>query len=852
MFTVPPSKRIPSKNLSVYRAKRSAEKTPEPMGSVKVSRPRLYVIQKHAARRLHYDFRLEWGGTLWSWAVPKGPSLDPKEKRLAVQVEDHPVEYADFEGVIPAGNYGAGGVIVWDRGLWTPIDDPASVNTKGSMHFELRGYKLKGEWILVKTKRDPKEWLLMKKADGYSRTGAAAELPETSVLSGLTVEEIQEGADRVVALRKTLGKMGLPERAVDPMKTELMLAETKDAPFSGKDWIFELKIDGYRLLASRDRDGKPHLRSRNRHDYTSLFPELSRVLAALPYKGLVLDGEVAVLDETGKSSFQRLQKRAQLRRKAEIEKAVVELPATFFAFDLLGLEGYDTRGLPLLKRKELLREIVPAAGALRYTDHVAARGEAMFEKVREMGLEGIMAKKADSLYKGGRWPLWLKIRVEKTGDFVVCGYSAPGGSRHGFGALHLGAYRDGELVYAGRVGTGFSEAQLAEYGKELSKMQVKQPPCTGPVPTSPDHKWVRPEWVVEVRYKEVTEDGLLRHPAFLRVRDDKEPEDCVWQGPVPEAASPAADEEPTAEGNGPDGSDPVEKEIAFSNLDKVFWPEEGYTKGDLIAFYRQVSKWMLPYLADRPMVLTRFPDGIAGKSFYQKNAPDFFPEWVRTEEIWSESSHREIRYLVAGDVESLLYIVNTGAIPLHLWMSRTADIQHPDWCLLDLDPKTAPFEHVVLLAKAAQKLCDRIGLPAFIKTSGATGLHVLMPLAGKFTYDQSRTLAHLLARVIEREHRDIATTARAIPARKGKVYLDYLQNRHGQLMVAPFSVRPLPKAPVSTPLEWSEVNARLDPKAFTIRTVLKRLEKKGDPLAPLLTTKPDLLGALARLAELTK
>jgi bifunctional non-homologous end joining protein LigD len=863
MNTVPPSKRIPAKNLKLYRAKRSAESTPEPMGSARASRPRLFVIQKHAARRLHYDFRLEWGGTLWSWAVPKGPSLDPKEKRLAVQVEDHPVEYADFEGVIPTGNYGAGGVIVWDRGLWTPIDDPADINTKGSMHFELKGYKLKGEWILVKTKRDPKEWLLMKKADAYSRTGDAANLPETSVLSGLTVEEIQDGADRVQGVIKNLKRSKLPERRIDPMKADLMLAETTDKPFTKKDWIFELKIDGYRLLAGRDANGKPTLRSRNRHDYTQLFPEIARVLAALPFKDLVIDGEVAVLDERGKSEFQRLQKRAQLRKKSEIEKATVELPATFFAFDLLGVEGYDTRGLPLLERKKLLKEIVPSAGAVRYTDHVATKGEAMFEKVRELGLEGIMAKKADSLYKGGRWPAWLKIRVEKTGDFVVCGYTVPGGARQGFGALHLGAYRDGELWYAGRVGTGFNEKQLVDMHRELAKLQIKKPPCKGPVPTSADHKWVKPEWVVEVRYKEVTSDGLLRHPAFLRVRDDKEPEDCVWQGPPPEAAAsdppPAllVEDRPKSDGHGKasgkvrTATPKAEKTIAFSNLDKVFWPEEGYTKRDLIEFYKNVFPWMQPYLADRPLVLTRYPDGIAGKSFYQKNAPDFFPEWVRTEDIWSGSSERDIRYLVADDLESLLYIVNTGAIPLHLWMSRASDIQHPDWCLLDLDPKTAPFAHVVELAKASKQLCDRIGLPAFIKTSGATGLHVLIPLAGKFTYDQSRTLGHLLARVIEREHRDIATTARSIPARKGKVYLDFLQNRHGQLMVAPFSVRPLPVAPVSTSLEWSEVNAKLDPKKFTIRTVLKRLEKKGDPLAPLLTTKPDLMKALATLSELT-
>lgn len=825
------------------------------MGSGGASRPRLFVVQKHDARRLHYDFRLEWRGTLWSWAVPKGPSPDPAVKRMAVHVEDHPVEYADFEGKIPKGNYGAGAVIVWDTGLWIPLDDPDRALEAGKLHFLLQGYKLRGEWILVRLKKGgPKDWLLMKKADAHARPGEEAPYPETSILSGLTVKEMRDGSKQAAALRKTLASVGAPRRKLDPMRLPLMLAETAKAPFSGPDWIFELKYDGYRVLAVRDTGGTARLRSRNGHDLTATYPEIARVMRALPYGRVVLDGELVVLDDAGRPSFARLQKRSQLRRKLDIERATIGLPAAMFAFDLLEFEGYDLRSLPLVERKALLRRVVPAAGAIRFADHVAEHGEAMLEGVRKMGLEGIMAKKAAAPYRGGRSPAWLKLPIEKTGDFVVCGYTEPEGTRTGFGALHLGIHEDGKLVYAGRVGTGFTDAQLRDFAAALAAHRRKTPPCRGAtLPKGEKHAWVRPEWVVEVRYKTVTEDGLLRHPSFLRVRDDKDPADCtrepvVAPPPAGRAAFEGPDEEPAAEPEAP-----AEHRIQLSNLKKVFWPGEKITKGDLIDYYRTVAPWILPYLRDRPMVLTRYPDGIAGKSFYQKNAPDFIPGWVRTESIYSNSSEREIKYLVCDDLDMLIYIVNSGAIPLHLWSSRVATIQNPDWCILDLDPKGAPFAHVVTLAKAIHKLCETIGLPNYVKTSGSTGLHVLIPLGRQVTYEQSRTLGHLIARVIEAGHREIATTARVIRARKGKVYLDFLQNRRGQLLAAPYCVRPLPGAPVSAPLEWREVNAKLDPQQFTLRNMPGRLKrKKKDPVLAVLTDKPDLLGALTRLGEMAE
>ncbi|MGH7819370.1 MAG: non-homologous end-joining DNA ligase, partial [Candidatus Binatia bacterium] len=404
-----------------------------------------------------------------------------------------------------------------------------------------------------------------------------------------------------------------------------------------------------------------------------------------------------------------------------------------------------------------------------------------------------------------------------------------------FGALHLGCYEDGRLVYAGRAGSGFTERQLAEVGARLEAAPRSAPP-PGNAPKGKEHVWVEPAIVCEVSFTEWTEEGLLRQPVFLRFREDRTVEDCLRKTGAPRPAEPASPVEP------------AERVVPFSNLDKVFWPEEGYTKGDLIEYHRRVAEWLLPYLRDRPLVLTRYPDGIGGKSFYQKDAPGFVPGWVRTERMWSEHAGREIDYFVCDDLDSLLYVVNLGTIPIHVWSSRAASIQRPDWCVVDLDPKEAPFEHVVRIALEIRSVASEIGLECFIKTSGATGLHVLFPLGGQCTYDQSRTLGELVSRVIVGRLPEISTITRTIRARGGRVYLDYLQNRHGQTIVAPFSVRPLPGAPVSTPLSWSEVGPRLDPRRFTIRTVPARMLRRPDPLLPVLDRAPDLLGALARLA----
>ncbi len=776
--------------LEAYRAKRAASQTPEPFGGLGLpdetdwTKPRMFVVQKHAATRLHYDFRLEWRGTLVSWAIPQGPSTDIAEKRLAMMVEDHPVEYADFEGVIPKGNYGAGEVIVWDKGLWLPLEDPEEGFEKGKLLFEMRGFKLHGRFTLVRTKRqgqkDSKEWLLIKKPDAYAGAEGARFLTPESIYSGLTLEEIQNGSKKAAAIRERLLALEAPRAPVEPAP-DFMLAEDAKGPFSDPNFIYELKYDGYRLLVVVE-DGKCELVYRRGSKATELYPEIARAASLLPFSSLILDGELVCLDDNARPSFARLQQRSQLRRTADVAAATVRLPATLQTFDILAFEDFDLRSLPLLERKSLLRDVLPRAGPLRFVDHIAQEGVLFYNEVERMGLEGVMAKRADSKYRAGRTSDWQKLKTDKTADFVVIGMTPPEGSRTGFGALHLAAYTrapleaggpqsEPRLIYAGRVGSGFTEDQLKDYKGLLEKDVVAVAPCA--IVDEPKGSiYVAPRHVVEVRFKSWSPQSLLRQPVFLRWRDDKPPEECVRPGEdfaATEETREAREAAPLV----------VDKAVRFTNLTKVFWPVSdanavAYTKGDLIDYYRNVAPWFLPYLADRPITLTRYPDGIHGKSFFQKDAPPFIPGWMRTERLWSEDTGRELDLIIggdrsAGDLETLLFIANLGAIVLHAWNARASDPARPDWIILDLDPKEAPFDHVITLAQEAKALCDEIGLPCFAKTTGSSGLHVLVPTGSALTHDQCKTFAELLARLIV-TRRDTMATIVSIPAhRDGKV-----------------------------------------------------------------------------------
>jgi len=817
----------------------------------------MFVVHQHDATRMHWDLRLEIDGVLCSWAVPKEPSLDPEDKRLAVKVENHPLEYVHFEAVIPAGNYGAGPMICWDRGLFRPLIDPAQGLIDGEIKFELWGYKLCGAFTLVHTGkgtrgkfsgRGSNHWLLIKKRDPSAEQFLARGKPlsDASVLSGLTIDELDARAPRHQAVVAALGEAKVPKRAVTLGSIEPMLCQTAEQAFSSKDWIYELKYDGFRMMAHGGA-GQAKLRYRSGLDPTDRYPEITSAVRALPIPDLLLDGEIVALDAEGKPDFHKLSFRGQMHRTSEISRAALAQPVTYMVFDLLAAGGHDLRGVPLIERKTLLEKILPKLGPLRFSEHIAEHGEALLEQVVARGMEGVVAKKANSPYRSKRSPDWLKMKSDPEADFAVCGFTPPKGTRTGLGSLHLCVRVDSQWVWAGKVGSGLDDALLVKLTAELSAKPRWKP--TFPRPKGEgDAIWIEPELVVQVRYREWPEDSSLRFPVFERLRRDKSPMECTMPmrrtGQIKEP--------------GPGDSmelvvDSQVRELRLSNPKKVFWKEEQITKGDLIEYYRAVAPHLLPYLKDRPTVLTRYPDGIDGNMFYQKDMPDWVPPWLRTVTLWSEHSQREIHYVLLDDEDGLAFVANLASIPIHAWASRIADLERPDWTIIDLDPKNAPREHVVPLALAIHRLCEAIGLPNYVKTSGQSGLHVLIPLGGQCTFDQARTLAYLIGLIIERQHPDMATTLRNPQARGGRVYLDWGQNAHGQLLVAPYSVRPVAGAPVSMPLTWDEVVPELDAKQFHIRNALDRISSwQVDPVAAVLETRPDLQAALSALEKYAK
>jgi len=830
-------------NLDLYRKKRDPGRTPEPFGVGHSASGSRFVIQKHGARRLHYDLRLEMDGVLKSWAVPKGPSVRDHEKRLAVHVEDHPVEYADFEGIIPPDNYGAGSVIVWDHGQYRLINagDPVEQLERGKLEVEFFGYKMRGLWTLVRMSKHDKDWLLLKKTDGFVETEELVDRYPQSVISGLTLEEMADLPAKLAALRQRLQELKAPKQTVAARHQGLMLATLQESPFSGAEWIFEIKYDGVRVLAERSGD-TVELYGRNGTAITNRYPELRDALKRLPVDRFVVDGEIVALDEHGQPSFQKLQARMHLTSPHDIQRAMAVAPVEGFFFDCLALDGYDLRALPLADRKACLKSFVPLLGQARYSDHVAQAGEAFFTAASERRLEGIVAKKAHSRYVAGRSRDWIKLKCQRRQEFVIGGYTDPQGGRSYFGALHLGLYQNQKLVYVSKVGTGFDAKTLKSIWEKMQPLTRAKSRFEQRSPTGRGHHWVEPKLVCEVRFSDWTHDGGIRHPAFLGLRTDKQPEECRKDEPAPlilaELPTPAPAENVPA------------KQVKFSNLKKVFWPDEGYTKGDLIEYYRVIAPLLLPYLKDRPLVLTRYPDGIAGKSFFQKDAPEFVPSWVRRAKIYSKDTDRDIGYIIVNDLETLLYVINMGTIPLHLWSSRIDSLERPDWLVLDLDPKGAPFAHVVQVARALYKILTQLRVESYIKTSGASGLHILVPLGARYTHEQAKNFARLLAMLGTESVPDISTIARPIAARGGKVYIDFGQNGYGVTIAAPFAVRPVAGATVSCPLRWREVNGRLHPSRFTIKTVPVRFRKMKDPMAPVFRKAIDLASALQRVEKM--
>jgi bifunctional non-homologous end joining protein LigD len=829
------------RDLKRYREKRDPGSTPEPFGDERAPRlrsaaaARAFVVQQHAARRMHWDLRLEIGDVLVSWAVPRGPSLDPAEKRLAVRTEDHPLEYADFEGVIPAGNYGAGAMIVWDRGVYRSADAAAPERglEQGKLDLLLEGHKLRGRFALVRTRRgEGRDWLLLCKGSAPRDPGEIVESEPGSVLSGLGVRELADGVTRDAAVEAAARAAGAPPAAPNAASLRPMLARSADAAFSRDGWLFELKYDGVRVLAHRD-GRSARLLTRTGRDRSATVPEVALAVGRLPLADFVLDGEIVALDAEGRASFERLQRRFTQSDPQAIAALCAEIPVVLYAFDLLRAAGRDLRRLPLAERKRLLALFAPRVGVVRFADHVEGDGEALFAAAREHGLEGIVAKRADSPYESGRRSRsWLKIKVPRSARLAVVGFVPGRGSRRRLGSLMLAWRRDGRLVYAGNVGSGLGEEAIDALLPRLEGARLAEPDFEGaPDPPLRGSVFARPDLVCRVRFTEVTSAGLLRHPVFEGLVEGEAPEGP----PVPASLRERAEA-------GPDPA-PRPQRLELTRLDKVFWPVEGYTKGDLLAYYEAAWPWLSPYLADRPAVLTRYPDGIEGKSFYQKNAPDFTPDWARRERI------DDTDYFVCNDLRTLLYVINSGAIPLHVWSARIGCLERPDWLILDLDPKEAPFARVVELARHLHRLLESLGAAHFVKTSGQDGLHVLLPLGGALDHAEARSLAEVLARVACAERPDLATVARPLAARGRKVYVDFLQNGRGKLIAAPFSVRPRPGAPVSMPLGWAQVTSRLAPARWTIATALERIERHGDPLRGVLGPGVDVEALLAALGE---
>lgn len=772
---------------------------------------------------------MEVDGTLRSWAVPKGPSPNPEDKRFAALVEDHPLDYADFEGHIPEGNYGAGYVIVWDCGTYVELSPFEAGFEQGKLLFELHGHKLRGRWTLVRMKGNAargqgagKEWLLIKERDQWA---GAAPPDDDSVYSGLTLEDMPDPGRLSSRLARRLNRVSPRPSKSETSRVEPMLAHPGEA-FDREGWIFEIKYDGYRLLVEKSGD-EVALRSRNGKDLTASFPEIARSAARLPYAQFVIDGEVVVLDERGVPSFSLLHRRGSA---AAGTSAAGTPTAIHYAFDLPQALERDLREVPLVKRKALLRAMLPSAGPIRYSDHIDQFGVGAYRAMRKLGIEGVVGKRADSHYRSGRSHDWIKVRGVRTGDFVIAGWAPNRSNAHDVGALALAEFRNDRLTFCGRLGSG-----LSEHSRETLMHRLQDLGEGDALDGDPEIRWVRPVLVCEAAYKEYTRDGRLRQPSFQRLRDDKPPRECIssYDDPIPERTQPLP-----------------RREVIVTNPDKVFFPEKGLTKDDLVRYYERVAQWMLPYLRNRPLVLTRFPDGIYGKSFYQRDAPDFVPDWVKRTSLWTQTEDRDINYFMVDDVPALKYLANMGAIPVHVWHSRIDSLERPDWCVLDLDPKEAPFKDVIEVAREIRDLLEEIELPGYLKTSGASGLHILLPMARHLTHDQSRSFAELLARVIVSRRPDICTVVRAVRKRSSKVYIDYLQNRHGQLIAAPFSARAEAAASVSMPVKWSELNGRLKNANYHIENALRRLRRVGDPMRDLLTDEPDLERALARLAKL--
>lgn len=867
--------------LNEYRRKRNFSETPEPSGKFRERGGNRFVVQEHHARRLHFDFRLEIDGVLKSWAVPKGPSMNPSDRRLAIQTEDHPLEYATFHGTIPAGHYGAGEVNIWDQGRFKPEGSlPASEQLRqGELKFTLEGKKLRGSFVLVKLRnRDAAkpEWLIIKHRD---QAAAGSETTPHPRLAGDGVDESPSAASprppkyenrkrsrnaELITFPRGAAAAPMP-RFIQPA-----LASLVEKPFAGPEWLFEVKWDGVRTLACI-RDGEARLWSRSQREITGEYPELAELPRSIGAKEAWLDGEIVVLDRDGRSDFQKLQLRFGVRHPTE--KLISESPVVYYVFDLLYLDGHDLRNVRLIDRKNLLRRILREDKTIRYSDHVLEKGIELFQAAAQRKLEGIIAKKTLSAYPTGRGTDWLKIKLDQELDAVVGGWTEPRGSREYFGALLLGLYQGDNLRYIGSVGSGFSVDVQQRLWPALQNLRASEPPFAEKPAARERAYWTKPELVARVRFGNWTEDRHLRQPRFLGLHEDHNPKDCTFEAQMniaPGNSIQGKDEiseiaqrpakkvspKPTPSGrrSAPVAaiktSDPIEKELLrgssgelsveidgrplrLTNLNKIYFPESGYRKRDLLAYYLWAAPIILPFLKDRPLVLRRYPNGIEGAPFFQKNAGNDTPNWVKTVAVSSDSGRHQggkVNYILGNDRPTLVYLANLGCIDHNPWSSRYDNQDHPDYAFFDLDPSSgASFADVIKFGRLLVETLEKFQFKAYAKTSGATGFHIYIPIEPKYTFQQVRLFVEAMADIVGRKHPGVLTSQRSVTKRaRDSIYMDAHQNSRGQSLASVYSVRAFPHAPVSAPVRIDELRSDLKPERWNINTMRDRIERVGD------------------------
>ena len=912
-------------SLDQYNKKRDFTKTAEPKsGKAKRNEKLQFVIQKHDASRLHYDFRLELDGVLKSWAVPKGPSTDPKTKRLAMMVEDHPLDYKDFEGIIPKGEYGGGTVIVWDKGTYEPIEKLKTKKAQekhlleqleqGSLKIVLHGEKLKGEYALVKTHgMGENGWLLIKHKDDYAATTDITK-KDKSVLSDKTIAQMEKTSEKVwqhgheeQIKSASKGKMNKAEKVVAenfeareegtkgkisaavrkllkkgskskiPIGMKPMLATLVDQPFDDPDWVYEVKWDGYRALGFCLKNGDVQVLSRNNKQFNDKFYPICEVLQSWRID-IVVDGEILVINDKGVSNFGALQ---NWRSEADGE-------LVYYVFDLIWYDGIDLSTLPLEDRQTILEAVLPQDDdRVRLSKVFKAKGTDFFEAAKKMGLEGIIAKRRESTYsKNNRSSEWLKLKVSKRQEVVIAGYTKNENTPKAFSSLLLGVYEGKKLQYVGKVGTGFNVKAQKEMMAQFKSLIVEKSPFETlpdvnkpsrfrPDPPKAKATWLKPELVCEVAFTEITGDGVFRHPSFQGMRSDKSAKSIVREAAVETKAIvgleiPEEEEAKAAQRDqhagairaprnrdrktllNPKDETQVRKvngrELKFTHLSKLYWPEDKVSKRDMFNYYYQVAEYILPYLKDRPMSLNRFPGGIKGKGFYQKDVRGKAPDWADTFP-YTTGDGEEKEYLLGNDEAALLWMASLGCIEMNPWFSRAGSPDHPDYCVLDLDPDKNTFDQVIEVACLIKEVLDQIDVPAYVKTSGSTGMHIYIPMAAKYTYDQSQMFAKLIVNLVHQQVPEFTSLERTVANRKGKMYLDFLQNRPGATIAGPYSLRPKPGATVSMPLSWDEVKPGMKMQDFTIFNAIDRLKETGDIFKGVLGKGIDLAKAVKKAKE---